>query len=389
MGDPGAGSLLAGLADPQSSHSDAIRFAQRLLVLLDEGRFTATYKFAVLLALIDLCEENAKRDGSAPTSITTAQLAERVIEIYWPQTVTYPSDHEARILRQNTSGQAGIVRLIARFRSRTVGDATAPLAWARLSEPAAWGRLVRAVEWKLIEMPLPRLQQIGNDIDEFIYRIRWTSAITAPEARSDDFDNTIRFVGRAGNHLRELAGLLRPLVKREWSAKVARINRSASGEARLDEFLFGAQRIPLDPVRQPLREYQDNRCFYCDRRIKGIAEVDHFIPWIRHPDNGIENLVAADAACNNAKRSFLAAATHLETWLERFRGRSLDELDDIAERSRWEHHPGRTLSVARSIYLQLPSNTKLWVERREFSPAEPKRLQTLLSGVVITSAPVD
>ena len=31
-----------------------IAFAERLLSLLDEGRFTATYKFAVLLALIDL-----------------------------------------------------------------------------------------------------------------------------------------------------------------------------------------------------------------------------------------------------------------------------------------------------------------------------------------------
>lgn len=35
----------------------AIEFATRLLALLDEGQFTATYKYAVLLGLMDLCFE--------------------------------------------------------------------------------------------------------------------------------------------------------------------------------------------------------------------------------------------------------------------------------------------------------------------------------------------
>ncbi len=36
---------------------DLIRLAERLLAILDRGRFTATYKYAVLLGLIDLCVE--------------------------------------------------------------------------------------------------------------------------------------------------------------------------------------------------------------------------------------------------------------------------------------------------------------------------------------------
>ena len=36
---------------------DAIRFAERVLELLDDGRYTATYKYAVLLGLMDLCLE--------------------------------------------------------------------------------------------------------------------------------------------------------------------------------------------------------------------------------------------------------------------------------------------------------------------------------------------
>jgi hypothetical protein len=39
--------------------------------------------------------------------------------------------------------------------------------------------------------------------------------------------------------------------------------------------------------------------------------VDHFIPWSRHADDGLDNLVAADARCNGQKRDFLAAAADL------------------------------------------------------------------------------
>src|SRR5262245_54672318 len=77
---------------------------------------------------------------------------------------------------------------------------------------------------------------------------------------------------------------------------VARLNREALEDSRLEEFLFGAQRIPLDPVRQPLRELQNNRCFYWDSLIRGRSTVNHFLPWVRHPDNGIENLVVPTIA---------------------------------------------------------------------------------------------
>ena len=61
--------------------------------------------------------------------------------------------------------------------------------------------------------------------------------------------------------------------------------------------LWCATRLPRSGA-QDLRELQDNRRFYCERRIDGQVEVDHFIPWARHPDNGIENLVVADQRCN-------------------------------------------------------------------------------------------
>jgi len=53
--------------------------------------------------------------------------------------------------------------------------------------------------------------------------------------------------------------LVRLLVQRKWVRMVARLNREALEDSRSEEFVFGAERIPLDPVRQPLRELQNNR----------------------------------------------------------------------------------------------------------------------------------
>jgi hypothetical protein len=66
----------------------AIGFAERVLELLDEGRFTATYKYAVLLALIDVCLERTQASGAPPDIVTTRQLADKIVEVYWPHTVT-------------------------------------------------------------------------------------------------------------------------------------------------------------------------------------------------------------------------------------------------------------------------------------------------------------
>lgn len=60
-----------GLLDPEMGVTPAgdqspFTFGEKILNLLDQGRFTSTYKYAVLLALVDLCLENPKPDGSAP-----------------------------------------------------------------------------------------------------------------------------------------------------------------------------------------------------------------------------------------------------------------------------------------------------------------------------------
>jgi len=98
---------------PELSFED---FCQRLLSLFDEGRFTATYKYAVLVGLMDLSMELTTATGAPPEVITTRQLAEKIVELYWPHCAPYA---EKGVLRQNRQGsQAEIVKRIQSFRER-------------------------------------------------------------------------------------------------------------------------------------------------------------------------------------------------------------------------------------------------------------------------------
>ena len=355
-----------------------IGFAEKLMTVLGEGRYTATYKYAVLLGLMDLCLEHSTASGAAPRSVATPQLAEKVLELYWHHTTPFP-DPTSRVLRQNVGGQAELVSAIARFRERQAGDPSATLTRARIAAPARYEGLVREIEWKLVEMPLARVQVVGDQTDEFLYRIGWTQGVRRSDLDRPGFDRSIRFVGNAADHLVRLSGLLRPIIQREWTRLVARLNADIVPEARLEDFLFGVDRTSTAAIRGDLRDLQDGRCFYCNARLGGDFDVDHFVPWVRYPDNGIENLVASDRRCNGAKCDHLASASHVEHWLGRIESAKSD-LAEIASRARWERRPDRTLAVARSIYLRLPTDAKLWHLGRDFVPIERPRLVRAFEG---------
>jgi hypothetical protein len=194
----------------------AIAFAERVLELLDEGRYTATYKYAVLLALIDLCLEKTQRSGAPPDVLTTREVADKIVEIYWPHTMPFVRQSSPRVLRQNTTGQAEIVSDITRFRERHAPDPSVPLWESRHAARDAYERLVRRIEWKLIEMPLPRLQTMGQVSDAFIYAIHWDHRIQRRTVAQGAFDNRLLLKPGVGEYLRLLNGLLRPLIQRRW-----------------------------------------------------------------------------------------------------------------------------------------------------------------------------
>ncbi len=374
------------MALPPEPDRTAIRLAERLIQLLGRGARTATYKYAVLIALMDLSMELTSATGLPPDMITTRQLAEKVIELYWPHCAPY--EDTCRVLRQNTGKgetQAEIIQRIVEFRDgATVNPAASlPLSRARAAAPGAYEKLVRVIEWKLVEMPLPRLQIIGGEEDRFLYEYGFTKETTKRETdeyqqgKSHGFDNRLLLRPGVSAALIALNGVVRPLVYRNWAMMVASVN--GLHEPSLEEFLFGAERISLDPVRPRLRELQSNRCFYCEKGLGAGCHVDHFVPWSRHADNSIDNLVAAHEGCNGMKSDYLAAAEHVVRWRERS-ARCGADLVEIAREEAWESRPERAVSVARAIYRMLPDDARLWLSGESFLVIDRPRIASALAA---------
>jgi len=363
-----------------SEDRDALALAERVMGILEDGRRSSTYKLALFTAILDLCIEKKFIKGIVPESLTTRHIAQRVVELYWNHVVPYRG---IETLRQggNQGEQAEIVRRIQEARAKWAKAETDTPYRASLAHGEDFRRLVLEVEWKLIEWPIPRLQKLGQHEDRFIYDYAWREGIKRSTVRSYQlgengaFNNALTLRHGVAEHLVRLNGILRPLFHREWAVMVAR--RNELPEAELETFLFRPERLALDTVRQPLRELQDHRCFYCRDRITGRADVDHFIPWARYPDDGLDNLVVADPKCNNKKRDFLAAAKHVERWKERLKADDSD-LATIAASVGWRRDTERTTSIAKSIYSRLPLSTPLWVELSTFEPNVQDRILAAL-----------
>ncbi len=386
MDHSGEGAVL-GDAVTDADQRGAIGFAERVLELLDEGRYTATYKYALLLALIDVCLEHTQSSGAPPEMVTTRQLADKIVELYWPHSVPFAGLAPVAVLKQNTTGQAEIISAIMRFRARHAADPSMPRWESRMRAPEAYEGLVRRVEWKLIEMPLPRLQMMGQSYRPFIYEIYWDQGIEQREVTSyqsrdaSSFDNRVMLRPGVGEYFLQLNGLLRPLIQRRWAVMVAHLNRLE--ESQLELFLFGADRTQTAKIRAGLWEIQGRRCFYCEQRIAGpvSGQVDHFVPWSRYPDDTLDNFVVADKSCNGFKSSSLAAADHLTRWTRRFADGSSEnaQLSDLAGRATWDRQPDRSLNVARAIYLRLPNDARLWLRGKEFVSPDSSTIGTALN----------
>ena len=252
---------------------DPIRFAERLLALLEEGSFTATYKFAVLLGLMDLCLEHSNRFGEPAPMVTTRQLAEKVIDLYWSHTTPFETI-DGEVLKQNSGKPAVILSRIQSFRNDAAPDLGCTLHRARLTSPIEFQALLDEVEWTLVLMPLPETSafrwsrsQVHLEIE--MGRQHQTEPVQEhPRVRQS---HLVRRRRRTATSVR-LAPLLRPLMQTEVG-RDGRQTQSTSRLPELESFLFGAGRVSLQPVRAPLLELQRGTCFYCGGRVQIIERT--------------------------------------------------------------------------------------------------------------------
>jgi hypothetical protein len=288
------------------SPEDQIRFIANIERILSEGSFVATYKYALLVALVELAIERGE-DSTRELVLPIHDIADKFAELYWRQAAPYEADGGSGpglVLHQNQGKQASAISRLTELRNELKGSRST-LAEARRT--ADWAQLVVQMRSLLKSMPLWRLQRVGHEDIRFLYE-------PGPGSQC------ITLLPGVACHLRERAPLIRRLAQTEWLRFVLSLkqNQPVLGRAvGLSEFLFGSSRAALSlKVSKPLRELQGGRCFYCQRSLPSAAAVDHFIPWSRYPRDLAHNLVLAHGACNSRKSDLLGGEVYLERWAE-------------------------------------------------------------------------
>lgn len=115
-----------------------LQFLEHLQRLFKEGDFSATYKYALLLALAELAIESDCIDG-APLELPMRRIAEKFAEFYWLQSAPYVAPNDTSgVLVQNKGIQAAVVRDLIKLRAAGVTT----LAQARQHEK--WDKTIRA-----------------------------------------------------------------------------------------------------------------------------------------------------------------------------------------------------------------------------------------------------
>ena len=289
-------------------------FLGKLQRIFTEGDFTATYKFALLMALADLAVELGADDGEE-LMVSIRQIAERFIQMYWRQALPYGTGRASTspgVLAQSNGVQAAVVSAITAFRTRH-GAATPQLARALPEYRALLGSVAQTVS----AQPLNYLQNFGGLSDAFLYE--------RAEAGKVMLKPGVAYC------LRRFQPLVQQLARSHWVEHTKRNRRNAGilGQADdLEDFLFAASRQSLLAMSQGLYRVDGAKCFYCAQALKE-ADVDHFVPFSHYPRDLAHNFVLAHPTCNRSKSDTLAAGPHLERWLSRI-DRHANAISEIA-----------------------------------------------------------
>jgi 5-methylcytosine-specific restriction endonuclease McrA len=329
-----------------------LAFLNKIQRLFAEGDFSASYKYALLIAIADIAVESGHEDNQ-PFVIPHRSLGAKFIDLYWQQSAPYRNNV---LLIQNNGTQAAVISLIAQFRSKSHA-ATATSARAAVGFKSLLSKVTRIV----VDKPVFHIQNLGGTKDQFLF-----------ESGTD----SITLLPGVAYCLRRFQPLVQQLARSHWIGHVKRNKQNThllGQDNDLESFLFETSRQSLAVVQAGLRKIS-KRCFYCHREVHE-ADVDHFIPHALYPRDLVHNFVLADPACNRSKSDTLAAKPHLHRWLD-FVQINADNLAQIGHDAGIMADAGSTHSVVRWGYTNaVTSGAQGWIRAAQYEPIDGNYLE--------------
>jgi 5-methylcytosine-specific restriction endonuclease McrA len=327
-----------------------LEFLQRISRILDEGRFTTTYKFALLIALTNVAVRRGRDDGS-PLTVDLDEIALEFIDMHWGMARPFPGSDGALLRFSSQRGrQAAIVGEVAKHAATTRTSHVRVRAYRDRE-----ARLRERIRETLTRDVLYRLQSIGpsrgrdpaevatsaDEAAQFIYS-HPPSATACKRLRSIELKPGVPAC------LRSLRPVIVGMAQARWALWMRSNNPQLGPDRTLEAFMFGSERVPLASYAERLYELQGGRCFYLDSRLRSPrdAQVDHFLPRARYALDAPQNLVLASPKANNDKRDHIASERHLARWVSR--NRSFAATETHIEHGTTDQ--GTAYAVARWMY---------------------------------------
>jgi len=295
---------------PTPTAEAQLEFLGRIERILAEGKFTTTYKFALLIAITNIAVEKGNDTGDE-LKIDLDEIARQFLSLYWSMARLYPGIGE--VLQQSTNSKKPATMLSA----LNVVCTQAAVSYARRRVyHHSQRKLVSNAMATIKKDVLYRLQSLGPGAtargDAFLYE----SPLCSADCRGL---RSITLVAGASACLRRLRGVIIAMVEARWALWVRNTNTSLGADRTLEAFMFGAERANVGRYAEPLFLLQSGTCFYTGEKLSSPAagEVDHFIPWSRYPFDSPFNLVLASTKVNRAKTDLLAPPNYCDAWLHR------------------------------------------------------------------------
>lgn len=291
-----------------------LEFLRKTSRILEEGRFTSTYKFAMLLALTNIAVERGS-DLATKLEIDLDDIAREFIKLYWGMSRPYPAFGKGVLLQnRQASRPSKMVSLLSAHAAASLGghrrerryqaSAAAIIAKTRRT-------IMRDVFWALQTVG-PSTNGCSAPADRFLY--------DTPDAKVDGADiRTVTLKPGVAACLRSLRSVIAAMVQARWARWIREHNPQLGPDTKLEAFMFENERVPIRVHASWLYELQSGRCFYTQAKLNSPDEgqVDHFLPRARYALDEPINFVLATKRANADKRDHIAGTEFLRNWANR------------------------------------------------------------------------
>ena len=322
-----------------------LQFLNKVQLLLVSGKFTSTYKFALLIAMTNVAVEKGNDSGAA-LDVDLNDIAREFLSLYWSQARPYKSIGSTLLQNREPKKSAKIISLLA---PEVAVSASQYARLRRYNKPR--DTLVNRARRLIVKFPLKHLQHFESVSDQKYSRDQFLYELSDDNANNLSLDK-IKLKPGVAACLRSLRGLIVSLVQARWAQWVRATNPALGKECELEVFMFGQDRKPLAHLAPRLYEMQNHKCFYTGKTLASPkdAQVDHFIAWSRYACNDPLNLVLASSAVNNDKSDHIASTRHVQQWVFRNKHQAGDLLQSDLPHATNENSFASCLSIANWAY---------------------------------------